>query len=175
MNILLFIGGDFDIIEYHKINKTIHDEYDRKRGQIPNAINQLSGGNEITEGEYNSNNYNASEGEANGYNAGLDKEAPQGESQQTQSNVSSQEYQERNTRLSKTGADGTNSPRVIEVDDIQFFATPRGEVYGFVAPNGDIYLDETVISPEHPIHEYTHLWDRIVAKKKSRCRWFHIL
>ena len=36
---------DFDIIEYHKINKTIHDEYDRKRGQIPNAINQLSGGN----------------------------------------------------------------------------------------------------------------------------------
>ena len=43
--------------------------------------------------------------------------------------------------------------------------TPDGEVYGFVAPNGDIYLDETKINPEHPIHEYTHLWDRIVAKK----------
>lgn len=99
---------DFDIIEYHKINKTIHDEYDRKRGQIPNAINQLSGGNEITEGEYNSNNYNASEGEANGYNAGLDKEAPQGESQQTQSNASSKEYQGRNTRLSRYHKDNVS-------------------------------------------------------------------
>ena len=62
-----------------------------------------------------------------------------------------------------------------EAESITFFLTPQGEIYGFVAPNGDIYLDETVISPEHPIHEYTHLWDRIVAKKKSRCRWFHIL
>ena len=37
-----------------------------------------------------------------------------------------------------------------------FFLTPQGEVFGFVAPNGDIYLDEIVVSPEHPIHEYTH-------------------
>lgn len=47
---------------------------------------------------------------------------------------------------------------------LQSFITPQGEIYGFVAPNEDIYLDETVISPEHPIHEYTHLWDRYVAK-----------
>ncbi len=38
-----------------------------------------------------------------------------------------------------------------------FFLTPQSEIYGFIAPNGDMYLDETVISPEHPIHEYTHL------------------
>ena len=41
----------------------------------------------------------------------------------------------------------------------EFYITPQGEIYGFVAPNGDMYLDETVVSPEHPIHEYTHLWD----------------
>ncbi len=43
---------------------------------------------------------------------------------------------------------------------LQLFTTLQGkEIYGFVAPNGDMYLDETVVSPEHPIHEYTHLWD----------------
>ena len=47
----------------------------------------------------------------------------------------------------------------------EIFTTPEGEVYGFVDKEGNIYLDETVISPEHPIHEYTHLWDRVVAEK----------
>ena len=49
-------------------------------------------------------------------------------------------------------------------DDITTFTTPQGEVYGFVNKDGNIYLDETNISPEHPIHEYTHLWDRVVNK-----------
>ena len=31
----------------------------------------------------------------------------------------------------------------------------------------NIYLDEDVISPEHPIHEYTHMWDRVVAERNS--------
>lgn len=67
----------------------------------------------------------------------------------------------------KVPSDGTRSPRYIQIDSSNevFFLTPSGEIYGFVTPNGDIYLDETKISPEHPIHEYTHLWDRIVAKK----------
>ena len=58
-------------------------------------------------------------------------------------------------------SDGTISPRYIKVNNNgeSFFITPQGEIYGFVAPNGDMYLDETVVSPEHPIHEYTHLWD----------------
>lgn len=47
---------------------------------------------------------------------------------------------------------------------LEFFTTPQGEVYGFVDKEGNIYLDETVIVPEHPIHEYTHLWDRAIAK-----------
>ena len=46
----------------------------------------------------------------------------------------------------------------------EFFLTPSGEIYGFVTKDGGIYLDETVISPEHPIHEYTHLWDAAVQR-----------
>jgi hypothetical protein len=53
-------------------------------------------------------------------------------------------------------------------DDLPFFITPNGEVYGFVDNEGRIYLDETVISPEHPIHEYTHLWDRALAKNNPK-------
>jgi hypothetical protein len=48
--------------------------------------------------------------------------------------------------------------------DLPFFMTPQGEVYGFVDEDGNIYLDENVIDEEHPIHEYTHLWDRVVSK-----------
>lgn len=51
-----------------------------------------------------------------------------------------------------------------EDTDLPFYMTPQGEVYGFAAPNGELYFDETVISYEHPVHEYTHLWDRVVAK-----------
>ena len=53
-------------------------------------------------------------------------------------------------------------------DNITTFTTPQGEVYGFVDKDGNIYLDETKISPEHPIHEYTHLWDRIVQQKNPK-------
>ena len=55
-----------------------------------------------------------------------------------------------------------------EYDDLPFFMTPHGEVYGFVDKDDNIYLDENIISPEHPIHEYTHLWDRYIAKKNPQ-------
>ena len=45
---------------------------------------------------------------------------------------------------------------------VQQLATPRGEVYGFVDKDNNVYFDETKISPEHPIHEYTHIWDRVI-------------
>lgn len=47
---------------------------------------------------------------------------------------------------------------------LPLYTTEQGEVYGFVDKDGNIYLDETKISPNHPIHEYTHLWDRAVQK-----------
>jgi hypothetical protein len=31
--------------------------------------------------------------------------------------------------------------------------------------SGNIHLNKNKISPEHPIHEYTHIWDRVVALK----------
>lgn len=53
-------------------------------------------------------------------------------------------------------------------NNVTTYTTPQGEVYGFVDEEGNVYLDETKISPEHPIHEYTHLWDRIVQQKNSK-------
>lgn len=53
-------------------------------------------------------------------------------------------------------------------NDITAYTTPQGEVYGFVDKEGNVYLDETKISPEHPIHEYTHLWDRVVQQKNPK-------
>lgn len=63
----------------------------------------------------------------------------------------------------RSGANGREDTR-----DLSFFETPKGVIYGFVTKDGEMYLDETKISPEHPIHEYTHLWDRAVAKKNPK-------
>lgn len=71
----------------------------------------------------------------------------------------------------RSGVDGRESQGSTRLEDkagydgIETFTTPQGEVYGFVDKDGNIYLDETKISPEHPIHEYTHVWDRVVAKR----------
>lgn len=51
---------------------------------------------------------------------------------------------------------------------LPLYTTEQGEVYGFVDKEGNIYLDETKISPNHPIHEYTHLWDRAVQKNNHK-------
>ncbi len=52
-------------------------------------------------------------------------------------------------------------------DHIQFLRTSRGEVYGFVK-NGKIYLDASLLNPNTPIHEYTHLWDAALQKANSQ-------
>ena len=71
------------------------------------------------------------------------------------------------------GGSNGQSPIHHGESEIAKFQTPQGELYGFVDKDGKMYLDETVISPEHPIHEYTHLWNRAVRKKKpelwNRC------
>lgn len=48
---------------------------------------------------------------------------------------------------------------------LPLFKTPSGEIYGFVTPEGEMYLDTRVINEEHPIHEYTHLWDKAVQDR----------
>ena len=48
-----------------------------------------------------------------------------------------------------------------QLDDLQTFTTSFGEVYGFIDPKTlQMYLDEDKITPEHPLHEYTHIWHR---------------
>lgn len=45
------------------------------------------------------------------------------------------------------------------------YIASTGVVYGYVDNDGIIYLNKNKIRPEHPIHEYTHIWDRVVALK----------
>lgn len=76
-----------------------------------------------------------------------------------------------NNRRSVNGRKGqkdTGLERRAWNDGVELYTTPQGEVYGFVDKDGNIYLDETKISPEHPIHEYTHLWDRTVQKHNPK-------
>jgi len=47
--------------------------------------------------------------------------------------------------------------------DIRELRTSDGELYGF-AYNGEIWLDETKVSPNAAIHEYTHLWDNALMR-----------
>lgn len=76
----------------------------------------------------------------------------------------SDEYIAFNPNQIKSATDN-NGMFSTENDDIRMFKTPDGEVYGFATSDGDIYLDEDIINQEHPIHEYTHLWDIAVRIK----------
>ena len=76
-----------------------------------------------------------------------------------------------NNRRSSNGRESKEGSRLEDRarhDGIDLYMTPQGEVYGFVDKEGNIYLDETKISSEHPIHEYTHLWDRTVQQKNPK-------
>ena len=171
-------AGEFDIIEYHQIDNNIKsDYYDRKNKDFSEYADERAIQDEVARRKYNSDSYNVEDGETNGDNAGLDKSTSQGESEQTEDNVSSQQHQEWRSikRDSATGrivfvkGDGrTISTSQDWKNDTQLFTTPQGEIYGFVDKEGNIYLDETKISPEHPIHEYTHLWDRFIQKKNPK-------
>lgn len=62
-------------------------------------------------------------------------------------------------------ADGENTTFSKTNNNIHFFKDSKGVVYGYVDDAGIIHLDKNKIKPEHPIHEYTHIWDRVVALK----------
>lgn len=62
-------------------------------------------------------------------------------------------------------AGGENTGFSKTNNDIHFFKDSKGIVYGYVDDAGIIHLDKNKIKPEHPIHEYTHIWDRVVALK----------
>lgn len=66
-------------------------------------------------------------------------------------------------QIKSAGGENTTFSRTN--NDIHFFKDSKGVVYGYVDDAGIIHLDKNKISPEHPIHEYTHIWDRVVALK----------
>lgn len=62
-------------------------------------------------------------------------------------------------------AGGENTGFSKTNNNIHFFKDSKGVVYGYVDNHGNIHFDKNKIRPEHPIHEYTHIWDRVVASK----------
>ena len=62
-------------------------------------------------------------------------------------------------------AGGENKTFSRTNNNIHFFKDSKGVVYGYVDNDGIIHLNKNKIRPEHPIHEYTHIWDRVVALK----------
>ena len=62
-------------------------------------------------------------------------------------------------------AGGENKTFSRTNNNIHFFKDSKGVVYGYVDNHSNIHLDKNKIRPEHPIHEYTHIWDRVVASK----------
>ena len=121
------------------------------------------------EGRYqDSDNIDAEDRAANADNAGLDLQTLQGESRRGQSTQDSQKNLGRGQI--KTGFDGTNSPRYTENSSLDFFQTSDGEIYGFVDADGEVYFDKDAkgFSSEHVVHEYTHLWDKVIQKKNPK-------
>lgn len=66
-------------------------------------------------------------------------------------------------QIKSAGGENTTFSRTN--NNIHFFKDSKGVVYGYVDDAGIIHLDKNKIKPEHPIHEYTHIWDRVVALK----------
>ena len=54
-----------------------------------------------------------------------------------------------------------------EKEKTQFLKTADGEVYGLMQ-NGEIYLDMSLLNPNTPIHEYTHIWDAIIMEQNPQ-------
>jgi hypothetical protein len=152
--------------EIEELKKEITDEIIRDKTGISGVLESHG----YSERLQNSDSIDAEVRRSNADNVGLDQETPQGESLGEPSNSDSQEDFGADF-IRVRDSDGTNSKRVVprdffsKNDSIPYYLlkTPKGEVeiYGFIDPETlDMYLDDATINPEHPIHEYTHLWDR---------------
>ncbi|WP_301345894.1 LPD38 domain-containing protein [uncultured Muribaculum sp.] len=53
---------------------------------------------------------------------------------------------------------------MLITDHIRFLKDGKGQVYGWTV-GGKVYLNRDAINPETPLHEYTHLWDKMVQRE----------
>ena len=158
--------------EIQELKKELTDEIIRNKTSISGVLESHG----YSERLQNSDSIDAEVRRSNADNAGLDQETSQGESLGELSNSSSQEDLGADF-IKVRDSDGTNSKRVVprnyfsDKNEIPFYLhkLPNGrevEVYGFIDPKTrEMYLDDAIIRAEHPIHEYTHLWDRAVAER----------
>ncbi len=69
-------------------------------------------------------------------------------------------------------ADGARNYVIFNEDDLQiknraeFLRTSNGTIYGY-AKDGKIYLTDRGLNPNTPIHEYTHLWVKVVRNNNA--------
>ncbi len=139
----------FEIVDKREVSSLTEEQLNRveyvirNRGNIDSVLSKQ--GTWIEERSLYDSDVIVNNRQAERNNDRLDSKALQGEANRGQSDRDSRSNQ------------GT--------DEIETFTTPQGELYGFVDKEGNIYLDETKITPEHPIHEYTHLWDRALQQR----------
>lgn len=53
-------------------------------------------------------------------------------------------------------------------EEVKYFKTSDGHIYGAKFPNGDIYFDEDVFNYNTAIHEFSHLWEQMFPKSWAK-------
>lgn len=53
-------------------------------------------------------------------------------------------------------------------EEVKYFKTSEGHIYGAKFPNGDIYFDEDVLNYNTAIHEFSHLWEQMFPKSWAK-------
>ena len=53
-------------------------------------------------------------------------------------------------------------------EEVKYFKTSDGHIYGAKFPNGDIYFDEDVLNYNTAIHEFSHLWEQMFPKSWAK-------
>ena len=53
-------------------------------------------------------------------------------------------------------------------EEVKYFKTSDGHIYGAKFPNGDIYFDEDVLNYNTAIHGFSHLWEQMFPKSWAK-------